>query len=97
MYKNIKKLNPTTLEDIANSYEYIEAFLENNQYLCGDNITVSDISCATSIRMLQLFVPIPKKLVKTTAWLQRVTNYPPFAEVDKPGQMALELTLKSLI
>ncbi|XP_044735196.1 glutathione S-transferase 1-like [Chrysoperla carnea] len=96
-FKGSKELNPSTLEDIAKSYEFIEAFLENNDYLCGNHITIADISCATSVNYSKVVVPIPKELTKTTAWIERVNSFPPFAEVDRPGQLALEAAVKSVL
>lgn len=86
-YKGAEKLSDNLLKELENAYGFLEAFLGPNKYLVGNQLTVADISCSTTINMLRLVTPIDeKKFPKLKEWMIRVTLEPTYARVDKEGQ-----------
>lgn len=63
----------------------MEKFLENGKFLCGNNLTIADISCIATISSMDTFLPIDtdtyRKLYK---WMETMKAFP-FYEVNRKG------------
>ncbi|KOB75213.1 Glutathione S-transferase epsilon 6, partial [Operophtera brumata] len=66
--------SPKQIEEINETYGFMEKYLSNSKFLVGDDITLADISCVASISSLNVFVPIGDKFVKLKEWLKRIAE-----------------------
>lgn len=66
------------IDSIYNAYNILEAFLESDPFLVGENLTIADISAAVNILALELFIPLKAdEHSKIRAWLDRVKEMAP--------------------
>lgn len=47
--------------DIRKSYAFIETFLEKNDWIAGENMTIADLSLIATISTLDEFIPVDKE------------------------------------
>lgn len=74
-----KKPPPRILNKIQNSLDLMERFLEHRPFLCGDHLSIADISCIATLSSMDTFLPILKsqypKLVKWIAIMKSFSFY----------------------
>ncbi|KAF5279723.1 hypothetical protein FQA39_LY05413 [Lamprigera yunnana] len=81
--KEYKQLPQEKIELIKDIYKTLELFIGANKWIAGNNITIADISCSTSISSLDTMHSIDKKVYpKAENWLNRVKSLPYF-KVEK--------------
>lgn len=86
LYFGSKILPQDKIENLQKCWEILEGFLENSDYLCGNNLTIGDICCITSICSMDTFVPIDSKLYpKLTVWRKRMEQLPKYMELCGAG------------
>lgn len=75
----------------------MERFLENGKYLCGDQLSIADISCIATLSSMDSFLPIEEdKYPKLVKWVQTMKAFP-FYEVNRKGaEMCQELMWNKL-
>lgn len=58
---------------ITKCWDVLEAFLENGNYLCGDELTVADLACICNFYTVNAFAPVDyHKHAKLIQWIQRM-------------------------
>lgn len=73
------------LANIKKCYNTMERFLENGKFLCGDNLSIADISCITSLTSMDTFLPIEEETYpKLTKWIETMKAFP-FYEANREG------------
>lgn len=88
-----KEISKENLDRITQGYTFLNAFLEENQWVAGDQITIADFCCGATVSSLNHFVPVDKeKYPNTFKWLTNFESHRNF-EVGRKG---LE-TFKSFI
>lgn len=77
------ELSQEIIDKINDAYKLLEAFL-TDPYLVGDQLTVCDISVATTVSLLKTFVPPDdEQYPNTVAWLDRIyETVPSFGEIN---------------
>lgn len=71
------------VESIRNTYNTLEAFLESNPFLVGDQMTVADICTSVTTTCLSTVAPIDEDdFPKMSAWLNRIKEEIPFFDED---------------
>lgn len=77
------EMPPKVLNKIRKSLEIMERFLEHGPFLCGDHLSIADISCIATLSSMDTFLSIEKsqypKLVK---WMQSMKSFS-FCEPNK--------------
>uniref|UniRef100_A0A1L8EGZ4 Putative glutathione s-transferase 1-like protein n=1 Tax=Haematobia irritans TaxID=7368 RepID=A0A1L8EGZ4_HAEIR len=59
------------------AYDGLEKALANGNYLCGDQMTIADLCCVTSVSSIMPLAPIEEdKYPKVKAWVQRLAELP---------------------
>nr|ASN63945.1 glutathione S-transferase epsilon 14 [Spodoptera exigua] len=90
-----KTLEQDWLDDIAEGYSFLEAFLSKTKYIAGDNITIADIAILSHLATLEYILPIDaKKYPKTSAWLEDFKATPYAKKHNEEGAKALYDNLK---
>lgn len=63
----------------------MNAFLEGNQWIAGDTITIADFSTVATASTTNLLVPIDAKIYPNVAkWFAKMQEHPTF-EVSRAG------------
>lgn len=76
------ELSQVKLDYFAKCFGLLEAFLENGDYLCGNDLTVADFACISTISSADQFAPIDeKKYPKLQGWLNRMAQIPYYNEI----------------
>lgn len=67
------------IDPMYSAFEILEAFLANDPFLVGKQLTIADISAAISVLVLEIYAPLQAdKHPKIVAWLNRVKQTIPF-------------------
>ncbi|GJQ67935.1 putative glutathione s-transferase [Trypoxylus dichotomus] len=75
------KLIPDNLKaEVRETYEFLNAFLEGNEWTCGDKVTVADIHLASTISSIQLLEPLTNKYPNVQKWLENCAQQPWYEE-----------------
>lgn len=79
-------LNDRLREDAYESYNFLNAFLEGNQWVCGENLSLADFSLVASMTSLDTLISIDLTEYKNIAkWLERAKTWPFYHEVNDRG------------
>lgn len=82
-------------EYIQQSWPLVEGFLENGNYLCGNEMTIADLCAVTVISSVTDNAPIdPQKYPKLTAWFKRMTQLPYYHEKNAAGAAEIQTMFK---
>ncbi|XP_047035011.1 uncharacterized protein LOC124641048 [Helicoverpa zea] len=85
-YKGEKSFRSEHLEKITMGYEFAEKFLASSQWFAGDQITLADICCVSSISTMNEIIPIDKDLYPNLAgWLKRCGEQEFYKKGNEPG------------
>lgn len=98
MVQGLVKGIPSDKIDAAHeAYDFLEKYLGTNKLIAGDDLTVADISCLSTLTSLAILVPIgSSKYPKTTAWIQRLQTLPWYSE-NVSGLKKFEEKVKNLL
>ncbi|XP_015180943.1 PREDICTED: glutathione S-transferase 1-1-like isoform X1 [Polistes dominula] len=82
-------LDEKAVEKLEKSCDVLNAFLNDNDYVAGDNLTIADFSISTSIVMLETFEFDISRYDNVVAWYDRcktVMEKFGFEEIHAPGK-----------
>ncbi|KAI4470441.1 glutathione s transferase d10 isoform a-related [Holotrichia oblita] len=69
------KVVPANLKaEVRDAYQFAEAFLEGNKWICGDSVILADIHFVATISSLQVFEPLTADYPKTKTWLKNCSK-----------------------
>lgn len=85
------------LKNIKKCWTIMERFLENGKFISGDNVSIADISCITTLSSMDSFLPIEEnEFPKLVQWINTMKAFP-FYEVNREGaQLCQELMWNKL-
>ncbi len=67
---------PEIVNKIRSALDIMERFLDHGPFLCGDHLSIADISCIATLSSIDTFLPIEKsqypKLVK---WIRSMKSF----------------------
>lgn len=76
------------LEAITESYDFLEKFLDVNEFLAGNSVTLADICCLSSVTSL-MFQPLdPCRHPKIINWIERMKKFS-FHSLNEAGAKEL--------
>lgn len=88
LFTSNKKIPQEKLDAITEAYDFLEGFMEKNEYLAGDKMTLADICCFATVTSL-LFHPLdPSKHPKTIKWVDQMRQQP-FSVKNEEGAREL--------
>lgn len=83
---------------IQKTWDLLEGFLANGDYLCGNELTIADFCCVASVTSVDEAAPIdPAKYPKLTAWLERMSRVPNYQKLNAQGAHELKEIYKSTV
>ncbi|CAG4962462.1 unnamed protein product [Parnassius apollo] len=95
LFKGEKAIRPEALEKIKSAYDFSEKFLINT-WMAGNDLTLADICCVSSISTLNEIIPIDAKLYpQLTAWFERCKEQEFYKKGNEPGVEQIRGVLKS--
>ncbi|GJQ67931.1 hypothetical protein Trydic_g16689 [Trypoxylus dichotomus] len=69
------KIVPENLKaEVREVYGFLDAFLEEKTWVCGDSVTLADIHLVATISSVQLFEPLGDKYVNIKRWLDNCSK-----------------------
>lgn len=83
------------MDAVLEAFAFLEKFLEDRDWLAGDNMTIADFCAgATVVSLESIASRIPVGLddfPRIQAWINRLKEIPYFDEINKPGIQKLEV------
>lgn len=71
------------IEQIHEAYSLMEAFLKEDPYLVGQQLTLADLCCLATVSTAQISAPISAvRFPRLHTWFQRLTELPFYEEVN---------------
>ncbi|XP_043641480.1 glutathione S-transferase 1 [Drosophila teissieri] len=92
-YKNETEVPRSKIDAIYEAYDFLEAFIGNQPYLCGTGITIADYSIVSSVSSLVGLAAIDaKRYPKLNGWLDRMAALPNYQSLNGNGaQMLIDM------
>ncbi|XP_033154018.1 glutathione S-transferase 1 [Drosophila mauritiana] len=92
-YKNITEVPRSQIDAIYEAYDFLEAFIGNQAYICGTGITIADYSVVSSVSSLVGLAAIDaKRYPKLNGWLDRMAAQPNYQSLNGNGaQMLIDM------
>lgn len=92
-YRNESEVPRYMIDAIFDMYDFLEAFLGNQDYLCGSTLTLADFSIISSVASLLGLAPIEsKRYPRLSAWIARMEQLPDYQSNNGNGaQMLIDL------
>ncbi|ALC42404.1 GstE9 [Drosophila busckii] len=92
-YRNETEVPRSRIDAIYAAYDFLEAFLGTQNYLCGPKLTVADFSVVSSVSSLQGLAPLEQaRHPQLSAWLERMEQLPDYAANNGNGaQMLIDM------
>lgn len=98
-------LNAETADRAAERIEYVvkslpnlEAYLGNGPFVCGNDMTIADFACISSISSMENMVTENAQLYpKIVEWIGRMKQLPYYEECNGKGAVALHNFLNAKI
>lgn len=73
-------------EPLLESFDVLERFLEDGEWIAGNSLTIADYSLAASVGSVHNVIPIDsEKYPKLTAWFKKCQSLPEY-EATRKGQ-----------
>lgn len=83
------------LSHLRKCYDIMERFLENGPFLCGDHLSIADISCVTTLSSVETFVPIEKvQHPKLFKWIATMKSFS-FYELNRKGAEDIQAQMRN--
>lgn len=92
---NKEPLSEKHVEAADKALAFLETFLENQPYVCGEDYTLADMCLSTTVLAIKIFFPFdPEKYPKIDGWMERMTDLPYFWDVNQIGHQNLSALLQ---
>lgn len=78
-------------------YEFLERFLDDNEWIAGNFVSIADYSLIATVSSIDTLVPLDKeKFVKVAKWIGKCETLPEY-EANKEGLKQLEALIEKKI
>ncbi|XP_059478221.1 glutathione S-transferase 1-like [Neocloeon triangulifer] len=87
LFLKCKEIPEDKKQRARDAYAFLETFLEGNDYLAGNNYTIADICCISTVTSLVEALRVSADdFPNVKAWIQRCKdNLPGYQEANQPG------------
>nr|AWX68887.1 glutathione S-transferase epsilon 3 [Heortia vitessoides] len=94
-FRGAKSYTPENLEKVRSAYNFSEKFL-TSEWLAGNEFTLADICCLSSISTLNIILPIDEEVYPNlSAWLKRCEAKDFYKKWNQPGLEQLTQLIKT--
>lgn len=85
------------VQNIQTAYDILERFLENTPYVCGDEMTIADISLVATTASLIENIPLePEKHLKIIEWMDRMAELSYYEELNGAPARDFQAAIREL-
>ncbi|XP_072942788.1 glutathione S-transferase 1-like [Epargyreus clarus] len=84
-YENAASVDEKKTADVEEAYGFLEKYLESSPFLAGEQLTLADISCVTTVSSLNVVVPIDAKFIKLQEWVNNLKSQSWYVNKNEPG------------
>ncbi|KAL1517206.1 hypothetical protein ABEB36_001000 [Hypothenemus hampei] len=89
--ENEKEIPTEKISAITESYRLLDGFLENKNFLTGDNLTVADLCCLATVSTATVITPIStEKYPNLSQWYRTCKNFGYYEETNGCGLNKLD-------
>ncbi|KAJ2947172.1 hypothetical protein O0L34_g16530 [Tuta absoluta] len=86
------------LDDIKETYGFLEEFLKRSKFLAGDTLTIADVPAFATVTSLAHIVSIPPQTYpKINSWLEEIKKQPFAQKYNEPGEKAFGEIVKAYL
>nr|APX61031.1 putative glutathione S-transferase epsilon class member 3 [Leptinotarsa decemlineata] len=97
LYKGAKTISPDLLTALTEAYGVLEEYLQNSNYVAGDDLTIADFSIWTTITNSSAYLPAEEdKYPHIASWLKRMEETPN-NDLNKSGGDFIRNVFKSIL
>lgn len=91
IYFGAPDLPAEKVEYIVKTYDAVENYLKNGEYLCGSKLTIADLCCLASLSSIEKIAPIDSgKFPRFTKWLETLKKLPYYKAANGEGAEVLQ-------
>ncbi|XP_071443786.1 glutathione S-transferase 1-like [Hetaerina americana] len=84
--------------DVEEAYHFLEKFLDGHDWVAGDNMTIADFCCVSTVSSLDVLVPCGSKYPNLAAWYKRCKDkMVGYEEANQSGLNIFERVVKSAL
>lgn len=84
-------------DNLREAYDFLEEFLEEHQWMAGDQLTIADLSLISSVTTADILVAIdPMKYQKIWTWIKRCQALPYYEDGNQIGLDNFKQFIKTL-
>lgn len=76
LLKQLKGVPDDVKAEVHDVYEFIEAFLEGSQWICGDSVTLADIQLIATVSSVKILIEIGDKYPNLNRWINNCEKEP---------------------
>jgi len=86
LFQNKKGITWNDAHKIRKCYRFLNTFLEDNKFLCGQDVTLADLSCLATVSTLDLIYPVNEQCYPhLDRYLKDATELPYYRETNIIG------------
>ncbi|KAG7190908.1 hypothetical protein KM043_006967 [Ampulex compressa] len=87
----------TKFEKIGQAFEFLDKFLEGENYVAGKNLTLADLALATTVSNFELMEYDMSKTKNVARWLSRIkSEAPKYDEINGAGLKAFKALIDNM-
>lgn len=91
-----KEISKDKLSAINEAYSHMNNFLENQAYIAGENLTIADFCCVSTVSTATVIIPISnERFPNLSKWYQRCKSLPYYEEANGVGLSKLDMLVES--
>lgn len=90
MYGGSSTIPEDKIQGVKEAYHFLEQFLNGQNWVAGENMTIADFSILSSITVMDVLVPIGvQEFPNISNWLKRMETLP-YYEVSQRGVLQIQ-------
>lgn len=82
-FRGAAEIPSDAIEQIHEAYNFMEAFLKDDPYLVGNQMTLADLCCLATISTAQISAPISaERFPRLHTWFHQLSELPYYEEIN---------------
>lgn len=91
-----KEISNEKLNAINEAYSYMNTFLENQEFIAGDSLTIADFCCVSTVSTATIIIPIStERFPHLSKWYHRCKSLPYYEEGNGIGLHRLDMLVET--
>ncbi|KAB0796217.1 hypothetical protein PPYR_10278 [Photinus pyralis] len=85
LFRGKSDISKFTRKKVERTYLTLEEFLKRSDWLAGNNVTIADLCCCSSISVLDYLIPVREAKPRLFNYIQRCSALPHYQDVIQKG------------